>query len=44
MADAAAENFQRPMKPSESSIEVRDDSGPVMRVRFTVEIAGIRKQ
>ena len=44
MADAARESLQRPIKPGEAAIEVRDDSGPVMRVRFTVEIERIRKQ
>ncbi|QOG17924.1 DUF6894 family protein [Bradyrhizobium sp. SEMIA] len=44
MADAAAENFQLPVKSSEASIEVRDDAGPVMRVRFTVEIERLRRQ
>ena len=44
MADAASESFQRPIKPSESSIEVRDETGPVMRLRFTVEIERLRKQ
>lgn len=38
MADAASENFQLPINATEASIEVRDDTGPVMRVRFTVEI------
>ncbi|WP_035730396.1 MULTISPECIES: DUF6894 family protein [Bradyrhizobium] len=44
MADAAAENFQLPIKPSEASIEVRDDAGPLMQVRFTVEIERLRSQ
>ena len=44
MADAAADSFQRPVKPSESSIEVRDESGLVMRLRFTVQIERLRKQ
>lgn len=44
MADAAKEGFQRPIKPGEAAIEVHDDSGPVMRVRFTVEIERLRKQ
>ncbi|WP_439370911.1 DUF6894 family protein [Bradyrhizobium sp. DASA03120] len=42
MADAARESFQRPIKPGEAAIEVRDDSGPVMRVRFTVQIERIK--
>nr|WP_283842819.1 hypothetical protein [Bradyrhizobium sp. BR 10261] len=44
MADAAADSFERPVKPSESSIEVRDESGLVMRLRFTVQIERLRKQ
>jgi len=44
MADAARESFKRPIKTSEASIEVRDDFGPVMRVRFTVAIERLRKQ
>lgn len=42
MADAAASNFERPIRASESSIVVRDDNGLVMRVRFTVEIERLR--
>ncbi|MBB4366153.1 hypothetical protein GGD66_007939 [Bradyrhizobium sp. CIR48] len=44
MADAARESLQRPIKPGEAVIEVRDNIGPVMRVRFTVEIERFRKQ
>lgn len=44
MADAAASNFERPIRASESSIVVRDDNGLVMRVRFTVEIERLRGQ
>lgn len=44
MADAARESLQRPIKPGEAAIEVRDDAGPVMRVRFTVEIEYLRKR
>jgi len=44
MADAARESLQRALKAGEAAIEVRDDSGPVMRVRFTVEIERLRKQ
>ena len=38
MADAARHSFQRPIKPAEIVIEVRDDAGPVMRVRLALEI------
>ncbi|MDA9405236.1 DUF6894 family protein [Bradyrhizobium sp. CCBAU 45389] len=44
MADAARESFQRPTKPGEASIEIRDDFGPVMRVQFTVQIERLRRQ
>ncbi|MBR0915438.1 DUF6894 family protein [Bradyrhizobium japonicum] len=44
MANAAADSFGRPVKPSEASIVVRDDAGPVMRLRFTVDIERLRKQ
>ncbi|UFW46394.1 MULTISPECIES: DUF6894 family protein [Bradyrhizobium] len=44
MADAARESLHRPIKPGEAAIEVRDDTGPVMRVRFTIEIERLRKQ
>ncbi|WFU74987.1 MULTISPECIES: hypothetical protein [unclassified Bradyrhizobium] len=44
MADAARESLQRPFKPSEAAIEVRDDLGPVMRVRFRIGIERLRKQ
>ncbi|MCP3395367.1 hypothetical protein NLM27_42355 [Bradyrhizobium sp. CCGB12] len=42
MADAARESFHRPITPGESTIEVRDDLGPIMRVRFKVEIERLR--
>jgi hypothetical protein len=42
MADAARESLHRPIKPSEAAIEVRDDTGPVLRVRFTIDIARSR--
>ncbi|MCP3442341.1 DUF6894 family protein [Bradyrhizobium sp. CCGUVB14] len=44
MADAAADRFERLVQPSESSIEVRDDQGLVMRVRFTIQIERLRQQ
>lgn len=44
MTDAARHSFQRPIKPAEIAIEVRDDAGPVMRVRLTVEIERFKKQ
>lgn len=44
MADAARESFDRPVELGEATIEVRDDSGPVMRVHFTVRIEHVRKQ
>jgi len=44
MADAARESLQRALKAGEAAIKVRDDSGPVMRVRFTVEIERLTKQ
>ncbi|MCA1470032.1 hypothetical protein I6F09_19235 [Bradyrhizobium sp. IC3195] len=44
MADATADSFERPVKPSRSSIEVRDDSGPVMRLWFAVEVERLRTQ
>ncbi|SFK21483.1 hypothetical protein [Bradyrhizobium sp. Gha] len=31
MADAAKESLQRPFKPGEAALEVRDDSGLVLR-------------
>ena len=44
MADAARHSFQRPIKPAEIVIEVRDDAGPVMRVRLALEIERLKKQ
>ena len=44
VADLARHSFQRPIKPAEIAIEVRDDAGPVMRVRFTIEIERLIKQ
>ena len=44
MADAAADSFERPIKSVESSVQVRDDTGVVLRVRFTVEIERLQKQ
>lgn len=44
MTDAARASLQHPMKPGEASIEVRDDVGPVMRIRLTVAIEHLRKQ
>ncbi|MBC9879830.1 hypothetical protein G8O24_21045 [Bradyrhizobium sp. INPA01-394B] len=44
MADAARESMQRAIKPRETTIEVRDEFGPVMRVRFSVEVEHVRTQ
>jgi hypothetical protein len=44
MADAVADNFDSPnIKTGESAIEVRDNLGPVMRLRFTVSIERLRQ-
>lgn len=44
MADATRESLERLVAPGEATIEVRDDAGPVTRVRFTVAVERIRKQ
>lgn len=43
MSDAAADMFARPIAAEESSIEVRDDLGLLVRVGLKIEIERFRR-
>jgi hypothetical protein len=44
VVDAARHVLLRPTRPTEVAVEVRDESGPVMRMRFMIDIKEYRAQ
>ena len=44
VVDSARDVLLRPMRPTEVAVEVRDESGPVMRLRFMIDIKEYRAQ
>ncbi|MCP3471731.1 hypothetical protein NLM33_15520 [Bradyrhizobium sp. CCGUVB1N3] len=43
LTDAARDALLRPINPTRIAVEARDDSGPVMQIRFTIEVEINRK-
>lgn len=43
LTDATRDALLRPINPVRIAVEVRDDSGPVMQIRFTIEVEIARK-
>ena len=44
VVDAARDVLLRLMRPTEVAVEVRDESGPVIRMRFVIDIEEFRGQ
>jgi hypothetical protein len=44
VVDAARNVLLRPTRPTEVAVEVRDESGPVIRMRFVIDIEEFRGQ
>ncbi|WP_247973425.1 DUF6894 family protein [Bradyrhizobium sp. 195] len=43
LTDVTRDALLRPINPVRIAVEVRDDSGPVMQIRFTIEVEIARK-